>query len=294
MVRTLVVFVVFPVCLFAQRHELGVRVGGSSLVGDIGNSNFIFQRYSIKKLYRLEIPVYAGILYRFNFNPYQTLRFDFGINNVLFEDNFAKEDYRRNRRLWGSNFIYEGSLIFEYNFFPVNNEQKSMLSPYIFGGISGLSVQSNSLFFNNDFYRDADNLPVAPTADNPENFLTTAVYKKTRNFTMAIPFGIGLKYKFNQNWALSGEFMFRPTFSNAVDYSVVDEKNVRHTYSKDILQPGNDRSFLNQEPYKNIAQKRAKEYLEKRKIGNVNSKDWVNSFTLILTYSFGRPPCYCD
>ncbi|MGZ5211062.1 MAG: DUF6089 family protein [Kaistella sp.] len=25
----------------------------------------------------------------------------------------------------------------------------------------------------------------------------------------------------------------------------------------------------------------------------MNSKDWVNTISLGLTYSFGRPPCYC-
>ncbi len=109
--------------------------------------------------------------------------------------------------------------IFDYNFLPVNEEQKSMLSPYIFGGISGLM------------------------------FNTTLEGNK---FGFAIPFGAGLKYKFNYNWALFGEFMFRATNSDTLDYS--DEYN----------------------------------------LGNLNSKDWMNSMSLGLSYSFGRPPCYCQ
>ena len=71
-------------------------------------------------------------------------------------------------------------------------------------------------------------------------------------FGFAIPFGAGLKYKFNYNWALFGEFMFRATNSDTLDYS--DEYN----------------------------------------LGNLNSKDWMNSMSLGLSYSFGRPPCYCQ
>ncbi len=55
-------------------------------------------------------------------------------------------------------------------FFQLTKKQKSMLlSPYIFGGISGLM------------------------------FNTTLEGNK---FGFAIPFGAGLKYKFNYNWAL--------------------------------------------------------------------------------------------
>ena len=36
------------------------------------------------------------------------------------------------------------------------------------------------------------------------------------------------------------------------------------------------------------------EFLKNRQIGNINSKDWLNSISIGLSYSFGRPPCYCD
>ncbi|MFX4347614.1 DUF6089 family protein [Acinetobacter baumannii] len=29
-------------------------------------------------------------------------------------------------------------------------------------------------------------------------------------------------------------------------------------------------------------------------MGDQKSKDWMNTVSLGLTYSFGRPPCYCD
>jgi hypothetical protein len=58
---------------------------------------------------------------------------DLGYNQIQFSDKAAKEEYRRNRNSYGKNNVYEASLMFEYNFFPVNNEQISMVSPYIFG-----------------------------------------------------------------------------------------------------------------------------------------------------------------
>jgi hypothetical protein len=50
-----------------------------------------------------------------------------GYNNIQFNDNYAKENYRRARKLWGTNSVVSADLVFEYNFLPVNEEQVSML-----------------------------------------------------------------------------------------------------------------------------------------------------------------------
>ena len=220
--KTLVIITLFFINLFAhaQRHEIGIQLGTSNLTGDIGKTKYInpFPN-SINNLANEGIPFYGAIMYRMNFNPYQSVRFRLAYNHIQFNDKYAQELYRASRGLYGTNSVYEASAIFDYNFLPVNEEQKSMLSPYIFGGISGLM------------------------------FNTTLEGNK---FGFAIPFGAGLKYKFNYNWALFGEFMFRATNSDTLDYS--DEYN----------------------------------------LGNLNSKDWMNSMSLGLSYSFGRPPCYCQ
>lgn len=220
--KTLVIIAFFFINLFAhaQRHEIGIQLGTSNLTGDIGKTKYInpFPN-SVNNLSNEGIPFYGAIMYRMNFNPYQSVRFRLAYNHIQFNDKYAQELYRASRGLYGTNSVYEASAIFDYNFLPVNEEQKSMLSPYIFGGISGLM------------------------------FNTTLEGNK---FGFAIPFGAGLKYKFNYNWALFGEFMFRATNSDTLDYS--DEYN----------------------------------------LGNLNSKDWMNSMSLGLSYSFGRPPCYCQ
>ena len=111
---------------------------------------------------------------------------------------------------------------------------------------------------------------------------------------MAVPFGVGIKYKFNYNWSLFGEVMFRPTFSDTIDYSVIDKSDVKVTYNKDILMPGTTKSLLQDEQFKPEVERRTEEFLKNRQIGNINSKDWLNSISIGLSYSFGRPPCYCD
>ncbi len=275
-----------------QRHEIGVQLGMSTLVGDIGRTEYI-QKPVLSNIKDYGIPIYAALLYRMNFNPYQTVRLSLGYSNVQFIDALAKEYYRRNRNLWGTNSVYEANVLFEYNFFPVNDEQKSLLSPYIFGGLGGMMVNTPQMVIENDFKRDAGGNAIAPV--NSTDFTTTPSYNSSgKAFTLSIPFGIGLKYKFNYNWAFFGELMFRPTFSDSLDYSMIDSKNIKETYNKDIVSSGSTKSLLLESPYKEIAEARAAEIVKARQIGNINSKDWVNTVSVGLSYSFGRPPCYCD
>jgi len=276
----------------AQRHEIGVQLGLSNLVGDIGNTNYILQKPITGNFARFGFPFYANLLYRMNFNPYQTLRFNLGYNHIQFSDATAAEYYRKNRGLSGTNSMFEVSAMFEYNFLPINEEQESMFSPYIFGGLGALYAEAPQLIINNDFRRDAGGVAQNPT--NDQDFVTTTQYKTTRKMAMNIPFGVGLKYKFNYNWTIFGELLFRPTFSDSIDYSVIDGSNVKVTYNKDILESGGKKSLLQSDPYYKIAEQRANELIENRQIGNTNSKDWVNTISIGLSYSFGRPPCYCN
>ena len=244
----------------AQRHEIGVQLGVSNLVGDIGRTNYVLQK-PVGSISDNGLPFYGGLMYRMNFNPYQTIRLNLGYSHIQFDDRYAKENYRRMRQLSGTNSVFSADLLFEYNFLPVNDEQVSMLSPYIFGGFSGLYMEAAK-----------PELTINSAADVLVN------YTQEKAFTMGIPFGVGLKYKFNYNWALSGEFTFRPTFSDQVDYSMLKEADV--TVRKTALTEENTALVV-------------QDFINKRSIGNPNSKDWVNSATLILSYSFGRPPCYC-
>lgn len=244
----------------AQRHEIGVQLGMSNLVGDIGRTNYVLQM-PVGSVSDNGVPFYGGILYRINFNPYQTIRLSLGYSNIQFDDRYGKENYRRMRQLRGTNSVFSADLTFEYNFLPVNEEQTSMLSPYIFGGLSALYMNAAK-----------PELTIVSSSD------VRVAYKQEKAFTMGIPFGVGLKYKFNYNWALSGEFTFRPTFSDQVDYSMLKDEDV--TVRK---------TALNDEQTAAVVQN----FISQRSIGNPNSKDWINSATLILSYSFGRPPCYC-
>lgn len=278
----------------AQRHELGVRFGVSSLVGDIGRTNYLLQApVQMDNITEFGLPLYGGLIYRMNFNPHQTLRFDVGYSHIQFDDREADEAYRRNRQMWGTNNLLEADAIFEYNFFPVNNEQDNgMLSPYIFAGFGAMMHEVTQAEVYHDFNRDANGVAIAPV--NELDFVTNIQYNNSRKVNMFIPFGVGLKYKFNYNWAINGEIMLRPTFTDQLDYSVLEEEDLESSFNSDILAPSTNSSLLQTGVYYTVAKEREAEFLRNREVGDANNKDWVNSVTLGLTYSFGRPPCYCD
>ena len=280
---------------FAQRHEIGIQLGTSNLVGDIGKTKYLnpFPN-NLDNISNEGISFYGAIMYRMNLNPYQSLRFRFAYNHLTFNDRYAQEYYRQNRGLSGQNSLYELSAIFDYNFLPVNEEQKSMLSPYIFGGLSGIVYSSSQITAANDFNRDAFGDAINPNTE--QDFVTDFVYGKSASkFSLAIPFGVGLKYKFNYNWAIFGEFMFRPTFTDDIDYSKLETSSVSMTYNKDIPASANStKSLLQTEPFLTVAKQRVDDYLKSRNVGNINSKDWFNTISLGISYSFGRPPCYCQ
>lgn len=281
------------VSLKAQRNELGVRLGMSNLVGDVGNTNYILQKpLDLDRMSEWGFPFYGGLLYRFNFNPHQTVRLDLGYNQIQFSDKAAKEEYRVNRNSYGKNNVYEASLMFEYNFFPVNNEQVSMVSPYIFGGIGALMFDAPKADLINDFRRDADGVAQAPL--NELDFKSTPVYTLGKKVTMHIPFGVGLKYKFNHNWGIFAEATFRYTMTDQLDHSRLMSKDVTSSFNADILDPATGGSLLQSGNYYAVTKEREQELIKKRNIGDDRSKDWMNTFSLGLTYSFGRPPCYCD
>ncbi|MEY8761478.1 DUF6089 family protein [Chryseobacterium tongliaoense] len=277
----------------AQRNELGIRLGMSNLVGDIGRTNYILQKpLDLDRASDWGVPFYGGLLYRFNFNPYQTVRLDLGYNQVQFSDKAAKEDYRRNRNSYGKNNIYEASLMFEYNFFPINNEQVSMVSPYIFGGIGALMFDAPKATLVNDFKRDQDGVARAPI--NELDFTTRTEYSLGTKTTMQIPFGLGLKYKFNHSWAIFAEATFRYTLTDQLDHSKILTKDVKSSYNGDILDPSTGGSLLQTGAYYIVSKEREAAFIRERNIGDTKSKDWLNTFSLGLTYSFGRPPCYCE
>jgi len=256
--RRLFLFV-FTMCvsqiIFAQRHEIGVFAGGANVIGDVGKANYINPFPTrVEKGGSYMLPISIGGLYRFNINPQMGFRANVSYSKVGAGDHVAKEQYKIERGASFKNNIVEGSLMFEYNFFNFNDAQESAQSPYIFVGIGAFSAKAREYDY-----------------DEGKNVI---IQKTKYNTDLSIPFGVGYKVRFNYNWVLGFETGVRYTNVDYIDYN-------KGKFTDRFLQAVND-GVIPRDEY------------NKRIYGNTSNKDWYVLTGISLTYSFGRPACYCD
>lgn len=263
--------------LFSQKHEIGVFLGTSNIIGDIGRTEYINpspSRFGDSNI----IPFATGIIYRLNLNPQQSLRFGLGFYRFGGSNKNATEDYRLNFPFEFRNSIFEASSVFEYNFSPINDEQESFFSPYIFGGIAGFSSGATKVEVSN-YDNSQKNQETYTFADNTR---VQYRYRNGNQIGFTLPFGVGLKYKFNWNWVISGEVGFRPSFSDNLDLGEITKEDF--TFNGVTGKDADDIESKKNEIINKLS----------RNIGNPSNDDWCVFSGLTLTYTFGRPPCFCD
>ncbi|WP_312208020.1 MULTISPECIES: type IX secretion system protein PorG [Empedobacter] len=250
---------VFTLCLsqmiFAQRHELGIFAGGANVIGDVGKASYI-NPFPTKTEPggKIFLPISIGGLYRFNINPQMGFRANISYSKVGASDHRSKEQYKLDRNKNFRNNIVEGSVMFEYNFFSINDDQEKAQSPYIFIGVGAFSAKGKEY----DYDADSD-----------------LIIEKTKyNTDLTIPFGVGYKVRFNYNWILSFETGVRYANVDYLDYNTGKFSDRFNEAIADGTLP--------------------KSEFDKRQFGNMSSKDWYVLSGITLTYSFGRPACYCD
>ncbi|MDX9705049.1 MAG: DUF6089 family protein [Weeksellaceae bacterium] len=259
---------------FAQRHEVGVFLGGANVIGDIGKSTYINPLPSVSGSSFDGVPLAYGLIYRYNLNPYMGLRANVIFSSVAGNDRHAPEEYKINRGYKYKNNINEGSVVFEYNLFNINEEYGARFSPYIFGGIGFFMFDANKYIVENSFARDENGVILIP------NEMETSISIETEKSTkVTVPLGVGLKYKYN-GFVLSAEVGFRYTNTDNLDFSFANERDF--TFITEPGLPQADVNLVNG----NI--------IRSRQVGNMSNYDWYVFTGITLTYSFGREPCFCD
>lgn len=265
---------------FSQKHELGVFLGGANAITDIGRTEHInpfYQSFS-GNVSTSSVPLTFGLLYRFNLNPQQGLRFGLSYANFFGNDYSAVEDYRKKRGYGYSQNIYEASILYEYNFFPINTEQHRAFSPYIFAGVGAFA-------YTHLDYKVTHKFKSTGNPSTPKDFDTQILNAKRKKFSYTIPFGAGLKYRFRYNWIISAEVGVRPTLIDELDLSSAQPNDFSY-----VIETGLDSFPGVEEEIKN----RNKNIITQRQVGDQSNNDWYVFTGLTLTYTFGRPACFCD
>lgn len=175
----------FPfITLNAQINELGVFLGGSNFVGDVGSTTYI----APEKLA-------FGVLYKWNKSPRHAYRFSYTQSTIAGNDYDSKETGRNKRGYSFENTVRELSAGLEFNFFDFNlHDYHQKVTPYLYSGLS---------YFRYD-----------------ELYVTGGQTKKDKNSgSFAIPIILGIKSNIAPHWILGAEVGVRYTFTDDIDGS---------------------------------------------------------------------------
>lgn len=171
----------------AQINEVGLFVGGSNYIGDIGPEYYINPNNLM-----------AGAIYKWNMNPRIAIRGTFTYAEISSDDADATNKARFNRGMRFTNSLKELAVGVEFNYFEYNlNDDSKSRTPY-------LLVEFAAFNYN------------AVRSETPPGSLQYNYESKT---AYAIPFGIGYKTRLINDFAIALEIRARYTFVDDIDYN---------------------------------------------------------------------------
>ena len=172
----------------AQIHELGVFLGGSNTMGDIGSTSPVNTN-----------SVAYGLTYKWNITRRYAIRAGLIASELKSYDFYAQDLSRFNRFIQIDNQVIEFSAGFEVNFFDFNlHDDEKEFSPYLFAGVG---------YFQHELFsiEETSGLPLVNKYDSEMNF--------------AIPVVAGIKASLSPLFVLSLETGIRFTLSDNIDGS---------------------------------------------------------------------------
>jgi len=194
MKRILVLFfcLIFQNVLNAQINEIGVFLGGSNYIGDVGKTNYVAPN-----------KLAFGILYKWNKSPRHSYRISYMQSTISGNDLDSEVPGRVERGYNFKNEIKEVTAGLEFNFFDFNlhEELTKKVTPYVFTGVT---------YFAYD-----------------ELFVVNGETKKDySSSTFAIPMIVGIKSNLFENLVFGFEVGARYTFTDNLDGSLPKNKNL--------------------------------------------------------------------
>lgn len=185
---------------FYKWTEFGASIGATQYFGDI-NDNYGFK----------EIHSNIGIVGRYNFNHYLSMRVSANYTQVGYQDKFNSNVYQKMRNLSFKSNIYEATIQAEFNFFRFETGNlEHQWTPYITCGIGGF-------YYNPYTTYKGDKLFLRPLGTEGQNFgaaYSDRVYGST---ALCIPIGAGVKWWLMPGVNLSLEVAHRLTNTDYLD-----------------------------------------------------------------------------
>jgi hypothetical protein len=193
MKKILVLFLLISMnFLNAQIHEVGVFLGGSNFIGDVGKTNYVSPN-----------ELAFGILYKWNKSPRHSFRFSYMQSTISGNDLDSEVPGRYQRGYKFKNEIKEFSMGLEFDFFDFNlHDGKKKITPYVCLGVSYFAY--DELFVVN--------------GETKKDYSTGA---------FGIPIIVGVKTNIADHWVLGMEVGVRYTYNDNLDGSNPKNPNLQ-------------------------------------------------------------------
>jgi hypothetical protein len=201
-IKFLLVLIFFLSQSYSQKNEIGVFIGGSNYVGDIGPTTFINPN-----------DIIGGLFYKRNLNDRIALRGGVSYGNLYSYDRLpGSSNYRRSRGYNFKNKFADFNIGFEFNFkeFDIEDESKQY-TLYIHSGLS---------YFLNKFNKDN----YLRTVVTPPGTLTPL--PDVNDFSL--PISVGLKFKpLEKRFTFGFEISAHYSFTDDLDGSdkIIEQSN---------------------------------------------------------------------
>lgn len=244
----------------AQKSEIGGMVGTSFYLGEL-NPTSLFAN----------IQPCGGIIYRYNFNPRFALKANLLFAEVQASDYDNNNQYARNLSFRSP--ITEISTQLELNFLNLYNiPARNHFAPYIYLGLSIFSFNPQAEY-EGRFY-DLQSLGTEGQGLEGQKDPYSLV-------SIAIPFGIGVKWNVGKYVSLGAEWGMRYTFTDYLD----DVSGVY--FDQDILQAQKGDMVAN------LADRSAIKNIPGTQRGNTTLKDWYSFAVFTATFKIGNEDTSC-
>jgi len=194
------------ICNFsnAQYFDVGGNLGIATYQGDLTpkniNASFGDTNFSL------------GVFGRLNVNDFIAFRLDFTQAKISANDQFARDNWRKNRNLNFTSNISELAFMGEINllgFSPTNRRgRQRKISPFIFGGLAVFKFNPKTEY--NGVWYDLQPL-------GTEGQGLSGGKEKYSLVQYSIPLGAGLKVAFNPRWTVSFDVGTRKTSTDYLD-----------------------------------------------------------------------------
>ena len=185
-----IIFVlIFSQNLNAQTYEVGLMLGGSNYIGDIGSTYYIAPN-----------DLAFGAIGKWNRSKRHAFRASFLYAQFNADD--ANGDRRREQRGYSfSNSVKELSVGMEFNFWDwYLYDYEPQFTPYLYTGLTGFNYSAKVL--------------------DPSNGNQISAYSD--KWSVSIPMVIGIKKSMGRRWVLGAEIGARYTFTDNLDGSDPD------------------------------------------------------------------------